>query len=51
MLFFCAFLMLCVSLFLGNTALPYYFIIYGIGFFLGGPYNIICATIAIDLSK
>lgn len=43
--------MLVVKFFLHSEALPYYFVIFLIGFFLGGPYNIISAATAIDLAK
>ena len=51
MLIISAFLMFVVDWFLEKNPLPYYFVITLIGFFLGGPYNIISATSAIDLSK
>lgn len=50
MLMISAFLMFAISLLKGDPV-PYYLIITLIGVFLGGPYNIISATSAIDLSK
>lgn len=44
-------LMLIVKLCLTVQNVAYYFVIFLIGFFFGGPYNIISAAIAIDLSK
>jgi sugar phosphate permease len=43
--------MFVVNFFLGLDALPYYFVIFFVGFFLGGPYNIISAAVSIDLAK
>lgn len=34
-----------------SEPLYYFFVIFAIGFFLGGPYNILSAAIAIDLAK
>lgn len=50
MLLVSAGLMFLISTLKGDP-IPYYFIITLIGVFLGGPYNIISATSAIDLSK
>ena len=50
MLFISLICMLIVRLFLNTAPLPYYFVIFGIGVFLGGPYNIISAAVSIDLA-
>ena len=51
MLLVSAMLMYIVDWQLAGDPLPYYFLITLIGIFLGGPYNIISATSAIDLSQ
>jgi hypothetical protein len=51
MLFISALLMFVVNFFLGSSPAPYYFLMFLIGIFLGGPYNIISAASAIDLAK
>lgn len=51
MLFISALLMFVVNFFLGSSPVPYYFLMFLIGIFLGGPYNIISAASAIDLAK
>lgn len=43
--------MFIVKFLLKNDGLPYYFVIFGVGLFLGGPYNIISSATVIDLSK
>lgn len=48
MLLVAAFLCFCVKEFLSDVALPYYFFIFFIGFFIGGPYGILSAVISID---
>jgi sugar phosphate permease len=30
---------------------PYYIILFLIGFFLGGPYNVICSASAVDIAQ
>lgn len=50
MLLISGFLMLCVYL-ITPEAMSYYFLMFFIGVMLGGPYNMICTTIAIDLAK
>lgn len=50
LLFSCG-LMLIVKLCLTTQNVIYYIVIFLIGFFFGGPYNVISAAIAIDLSK
>lgn len=46
-----AILMTVVKFIIPFEPLPYFIIIFAIGFFLGGPYNIISAAISIDLAK
>jgi len=46
-----SFLMLVVFIFLAESPVPYYFVIFFIGILLGGPYNIISSSCAIDLAK
>ena len=48
MLLIAAFLCFCVKEFLSTDPLPYYIIIFLIGFFIGGPYGILSAVISID---
>lgn len=43
--------MALVKFALSDNPLPYFFVIFAIGFFLGGPYNILSAAISIDLAK
>ena len=50
MLFFSAFCMLMIRLYLDKGAMGYYFLMFLVGIFLGGPYNIICTAVMIDLS-
>lgn len=50
-LYLSGFLMLIVYFFLGANPLPYYFIVLGIGMFLGGPYNIIAVACSMDIAK
>ena len=51
MLFISVIFLFIVKFSLNTNALPYYFIIFFIGFFMGGPYNIISAASSIDLAK
>lgn len=44
-------LMILVWQALGENGVPYYFVIFGIGFFTGGPYQIIGSAIAVDLGQ
>jgi sugar phosphate permease len=44
-------LMLLVKYTLGSAVLGYYFVMFGIGVFQGGPYNMISGAIAIELSN
>jgi OPA family glycerol-3-phosphate transporter-like MFS transporter 3 len=37
--------------FLNDKAFLYYFMMFFIGIFMGGPYNMICTTVTIDLAK
>lgn len=46
-----AIFMAVVKFTLSDQPLPYFFVIFAIGFFLGGPYNILSAAISIDLAK
>ncbi|EAR96454.1 MFS transporter (macronuclear) [Tetrahymena thermophila SB210] len=46
-----AIFMALVKFTLSDNPLPYFFVIFAIGFFLGGPYNILSAAISIDLAK
>lgn len=50
-LYFSGFLMFIIYFFLGPAPLPYYFIVLGIGIFLGGPYNIIAVACSMDIAK
>ncbi len=50
MLLLASLLCLCIKYFLNDYALPYYFLIFLTGLFLGGPYALISATITIDLA-
>ena len=45
-----AFLMAFVKLLLSEEPAPYYFFVFAIGLFLGGPANILSSVIAIDLA-
>ena len=49
LLFIGSILMLLVWKTLGENGIPYYFLIFGIGVFSGGPYQIIGSAISIDL--
>jgi OPA family glycerol-3-phosphate transporter-like MFS transporter 3 len=49
LLFLGSILMFIVYKYLGQTPLPYYFLMVFIGFTMGGPYNVIGSAIAIDL--
>lgn len=51
MLLISALFMISVKLFLNTAPGPYFFVMFMIGFFLGGPYNLISSCIAIDLAK
>ncbi len=51
MLLFSAICMFIVNFSLNSQAGPYFVLIYLIGIFLGGPYNIIISAIAVDLSQ
>jgi OPA family glycerol-3-phosphate transporter-like MFS transporter 3 len=44
-------LMTTMKIGLGDASLPYYFLIFGIGLFQGGPYNNISSVIAIDVCR
>ena len=50
-LIICAALLLIVYKLLDTEVLPYYFLIFFIGIFLGGPYNTITSACAIDIAK
>mgnify|MGYP001810242909 CR=1 FL=1 len=43
-------LMLMIRFLLKSDPLPYYFVVLGIGFFQGGPYNNISGVISIELT-
>lgn len=43
--------MFVIYFFLGPNPLPYYFVVFGIGIFLGGPYNIIAVACSMDIAK
>lgn len=43
--------MFVVSQALNEYSLPYYFLMFLIGFFTGGPYNVIGSAIAVDLGQ
>lgn len=51
LLFVGSFLMVIVWKALTDNGFPYYFLIFGIGFLIGGPYRIIGSAIAIDLGQ
>lgn len=51
LLFVGSLFMLIVWKALQDNGLPYYFLIFGIGFLVGGPYRIIGSAIAIDLGQ
>ena len=51
MLILAAICMFIINFFLGSEPTPYYFMIFIVGFLLGGPYNIISSAVAIDLAK
>jgi len=42
---------MALTLISSSNALPYYFFIFFIGFFIGGPNNLISSASAIDLAK
>jgi len=39
-----------INYFLGKNPVPYYFMIFLVGSFLGGSYNLISSAVAIDLA-
>ncbi len=51
MLFMASLILISVKLFIGPEPIYYYFCIFGIGIFLGGPYTILSSAISIDLSE
>ncbi len=51
LLFLGSICMFIVSNALTNNALPYYFLMFLIGNFTGGPYNVIGSAIAVDLAQ
>lgn len=51
LLFLGSVVMLIVSQALKDYSLPYYFLMFLIGLFTGGPYNVIGSAIAVDLGQ
>lgn len=51
LLFLGSVVMLIVSQVLKDYSLPYYFLMFLIGIFTGGPYNVIGSAIAVDLGQ